>query len=533
MKLRFRTKLFIAATAFGALLAAAGSIVLYYSLQRAPISLITGGLAATVAQAGGQIRADDVLNLAASPVPNRNPRYNRVHGIIERVRGNLATELPSSSPQRAEQMISNYYVLVRTTDPNIVRIVVARRREDVGRFIDITLVPGLEQAWEGLRVTRYADNDPEGRAMSAFAPIRDMSENAVGVIGMDVSGQFVEPASLAVGIVATAGFGVAVLLSTALAWLLAHRMNRPVALLDGAVQQVARGDLDTQLPGLRGGDEFDALFVHFNQMVDQLREGAQVKRSLALASDVQRYLLPQGMPKIEGFEVAGGVKYCDETGGDYYDVIDLTQHELEARPHREHPPGAGARWGLAIGDVTGHGIAAALLMAWTRAVLRTEAPEYGEDVAGLFRNINRHLMRDADRCKFLTLFYGVLDPAARQLIWISAGHEPGLLYRARTRAVEELMASEIPLGIEDRPFRPGDAVTLEPGDVLLVATDGVTQAADRSTRYFGVKRLGEVVTASASKSAETIRDDVITATQQFLDGAPQQDDITLIVLKAV
>ena len=87
-------------------------------------------------------------------------------------------------------------------------------------------------------------------------------------------------------------------------------------MLDNAVQQVAAGDLNTQLPGLRSGDEFDALFLHFNQMVAQLRQGQIVKRSLALASDVQRYLLPQEMPQIDGFEIAGGVKDCDETGGE-------------------------------------------------------------------------------------------------------------------------------------------------------------------------------------------------------------------------
>jgi sigma-B regulation protein RsbU (phosphoserine phosphatase) len=532
MKLRFRTKLFLVQVSLGALLAAVASAVVYYELRLMPMHTVGGGLAATVAQAAAAIDAGDVLALSGAPNPANDERFEKVRRVIADVRDNLISVLPMSATADVRaSLVRDFYVVVPTHEPSMGRMVVTARRVDAGRFIDMTGEADMERGFEGLAIGSSIIRDGVHSTYSAYAPIRDASGHAVAIVGMDAEAAMFEPAWRSAAVLVGSGFLVVVLASGLIAWRIAARMNRPLEQLDAAVQRVAGGDLDVQLESPRSGDEFDTLFSHFNQMVHGLRRGEATQRSLELASRIQRELLPDHPPQIAGFDLAGGVAYCDETGGDYYDYFDLVQDELEAvRVHDILPH---TRWGLAVGDVTGHGITAALLMAWTRAVLRTEAPEFGEDVSGLMRNINRHLLRDAAAGVFLTLFYAVLDAPARRLIWSSAGHEPGVLYRAAENRLVELHSTDVPLGIEPRAFAAGEPVVLSPGDVLVVTSDGVTQARNPAGKMLMAAGVGDVIARHAHLSAAEMRDHIIAHTRAYIGDTSPEDDITLIVLKAV
>ena len=304
------------------------------------------------------------------------------------------------------------------------------------------------------------------------------------------------------------------------AGLSSRSVTRPVNDLATASQQLARGDFQARV-SVRTGDELQTLAEAFNDMGPKLAERERMKRSLELAMQIQQSLLPAGPPKLDGFDIAGRSVYCDETGGDYYDFIDLV----------DLAPG---RLGIAVGDVTGHGIGAALLMASARAVLRSRATGHGADLAGLFGELNHHLVHDTGDGQFMTLFYGVLDATDRSLSWTSGGHDPPLWFRRAGAKIEELTNTGIPLGIlPDATFTQAGPVRLDVGDLLLIGTDGIWEARNASGEMFGKQRLRELLAADASLDAQTIHLAVVQAVKDFRAGAPQTDDITLVVIKSI
>ena len=297
-------------------------------------------------------------------------------------------------------------------------------------------------------------------------------------------------------------------------------VTRPIGQLAQAAIRVAGGDFETHV-NIRTRDELHKLGETFNDMTAGLAERDRMKRSLALAMEIQQHLLPQAPPTLEGFDIVGQSQYCDETGGDYYDFIDLV----------DLAPG---RLGIALGDVTGHGIGAALLMTTARAILRSHAGRYDQDLAALFDSLNDHLVRDTGEDWFMTLFYGVLDATQRSLLWASAGHDPAMWIRKSSGEIDELPNTGIPLGvIEEVRYTRGGPVRMESGDVILIGTDGIWEAANTSRDMFGKDRLRDILRANADRTAGEIRDAIARAVAEFRGEAPQADDITLVVIRAL
>lgn len=311
----------------------------------------------------------------------------------------------------------------------------------------------------------------------------------------------------------------AIALVIAAALLLSKRLTQPVNELAAAAQRVAGGDLDTEVR-VAGGDELGELARSFNEMLPQLRDRIALRHSLTLAKDVQQQLLPQQAPRVDGLDVAGASVYCDETGGDYYDFFDLSDRD-------------GRGLAVLIGDVTGHGVAAALLMTTARATLRTLIGREHR-LSTLMSDLNDNLAGDTGDGRFMTMnlsFLQVLEDGSVELRWASAGHDPPMF--ADQDGLPPMDGGGIPLGIQSGWVYDEYAARLQPGQVLLIGTDGIWEARNRAGEMFGKDRLREVLRAHREKSAESICSAVIAAVTEFRAGSAQADDITLVVVRVV
>lgn len=304
-----------------------------------------------------------------------------------------------------------------------------------------------------------------------------------------------------------------------LASVAARAVTKPVRQLTAAARALADGDFNARTR-IRSGDELEELGRLFNVMVPQLDASMRMRDSLALAQEVQQNLLPAAPPVIPGFDIAGLSDYCDETGGDYYDFLPLP----------EVGPGAVA---VMIGDVAGHGIAAALLMTTVRALLRSRAPLPGQ-LARLTGEVNRQLCRDAHAGRFMTLFVAALDAEARRIHWVGAGHDPGFIYFPHGNTFQEIAGTDIPLGVDpDWQYHELSHVGWTPGTVMLLGTDGIWETRDPSGAMFGKDRLREVIRANADRPAADIAAAVTAALRRFRGRRPAVDDVTLVVVRAL
>jgi len=247
-------------------------------------------------------------------------------------------------------------------------------------------------------------------------------------------------------------------------------------------------------------------------------ERRRSERDLAFARRIQLNLMPIDLPVPPGWEVATTYRAARTVGGDFYDAYTL--------------PAVGPALGLVVADVTGKGLPAALMMAFSRAVMRAAAYN-GRGPADAMRRTNRVLVRDARTGLFLTALVAQLDPATGRLRYANAGHEFPLLRRSGSRRVRELRSPGAMLGLLERPAVVDHVVTLTRGDVFLVYTDGVTDARAPDGQRFGLGRLIDVVAGAGQASATDVVSAVVGAVDRFAGDAEQADDLTLLAVRRI
>jgi sigma-B regulation protein RsbU (phosphoserine phosphatase) len=211
-----------------------------------------------------------------------------------------------------------------------------------------------------------------------------------------------------------------------------------------------------------------------------------------------------------------------EVGGDFFDVIPL-----------EVVPLGKDRLGIMIADVSGKGIPAALFMALSRIVVRVNATWYGERPAAAIRDANTIIANDSKSGMFVTLFYGLLNSANRTLTYVNAGHNPPVHLRAADGTLEELPATGIAMGVLDDAEYTQATVQMVTGDVLVLYTDGITEAENAALEMFGTERLEKIILACGGLSADRICQQVLDAVKAFTGDHPQSDDITLMVIRSL
>ncbi len=257
-------------------------------------------------------------------------------------------------------------------------------------------------------------------------------------------------------------------------------------------------------------------FVTVIKDVTELRKLQEQDLQMSLARAVQQQFYGILPPNIEEFDFGGAAFPADATGGDYFDFVPLP----------------GDCIGIAIGDVCGHGMGSALLMVELRAYLRAFAQK-SSDVGENLTLLNNALASDLEQDRYATLIFCRLHPATRTLIYASAGHTPGFILDSSGMVKRTLESTDIPLGfLPEHSFSCSDTIGLEPGDILALLTDGITDAERPDQSFFGLERALEFVRAHRHEKAQEIVRGLYQAVRDFANGMPQVDDITAVVCKA-
>lgn len=249
------------------------------------------------------------------------------------------------------------------------------------------------------------------------------------------------------------------------------------------------------------------------RLTEEQLERERLERELQVASEIQQRFQPTSAPQVSGYELQGISFPCYEIGGDYYDFIRRANGNLV----------------VALGDVSGKGTAAALLMSSLHAAVHAQFDTH-KSLVETISSINRYLVESIPANRFVTLFYADLNPKTGALAFLNAGHNPPLIVHAGG-TMEQLAAGGLPLGImADADFREGNT-KLKPGDVLVIYSDGVSEAVSPTGEEFGPTRLYEAVARNLDESAAGIRDRIESALTKFAQGTPAGDDITLVIVK--
>jgi sigma-B regulation protein RsbU (phosphoserine phosphatase) len=247
----------------------------------------------------------------------------------------------------------------------------------------------------------------------------------------------------------------------------------------------------------------------------EMAQRERLNRELEIAREVQEHLFPQRFPPAQGLEYCGQCRPAREVGGDYYDFLELSAGRL----------------GIAIGDVSGKGVGAALMMAGLEASLRALASVV-EDPADLIGRINSLVCQASAANRYATLFYAEYDPATRRLIYVNAGHNPPIVLRNSGGACQvlRLETGGSVIGLLPQQYQRG-VFAHETGDMVVLFTDGVSESMNVRDEEWGEERLIELAkTCDGLPASEGMRR-ILTAAQAFAGGAPQHDDMTLVVLR--
>jgi serine phosphatase RsbU (regulator of sigma subunit) len=316
--------------------------------------------------------------------------------------------------------------------------------------------------------------------------------------------------------------------SLAIAAILSHRITKPVRLLMGDINQVSSGDFEHQTSA-RSSDEIGQLAASFNRMTTALRAAQEqelttraMEHELGIASEIQTNLVPKSILKVPGYDVGAYYRPSKEVGGDYYDFIEIDEN----------------RSGLIVADVSGKGVPGSLVMAMARAFIRMEAERSrNPSTADTLARANKMLARDMRKGMFVTAIYGILDRTNNLIRVSSAGHNPMILWRARTEEIVLVNPKGIALGLDKGPVFDRsiseEIIQLEPGDRVVFYTDGTVEAMNEKREEFGDKRFQDLVRKLAKMGSNEFLNVLVKALDEHQGNAPQHDDMTIVTFRRV
>lgn len=315
-------------------------------------------------------------------------------------------------------------------------------------------------------------------------------------------------------------FIVLVLVVSAMSLLLSNMITRPIRALTEGVKALGRGELEHKVD-VKTNDEFEELSNSFNKMIFDLKklhftatEQERLLKELEIARGIQQSILPKTAPYIEGVEISATNLPAREVGGDFYDYVPVAKNH----------------WGLTIADVSGKGMPAAIFMGLSRTIVRASTTG-NISTENALKHANELICRDSRSGMFVTLFYAVLDSINMKLKYVNAGHNPPFLLREGANNIISLEATGIPLGVMENIDINEREIELLRGDILVLYTDGVTDAINEKEEAFGKEKLAEIIQKDSSLTAKDIIQKVQDEIVMFAGEQPQFDDITLMIMK--
>ncbi len=320
--------------------------------------------------------------------------------------------------------------------------------------------------------------------------------------------------------------GLVFLASAVGIYILLGMLTKPIMTLREGVRAIGDGRLDHRIE-LEGEDEFSQIARAFNDMAvkfkgaqESLIEQEKLQKEIAVAKEIQHTLLPKQLPETEGFDISALYRSAKEVGGDYYDVMKVGTRLI----------------GVVVADVSGKGVPGSLVMTITRTVMRLVA-HMNKSAKSVLTKVNTFVKEDMRKGMFVTAFYLVLDSVTRRINFASAGHDALILYRAKEKKVYYVKPKGFPLGInlpdEDlfKKVMVEETVKLEKDDLIAVYTDGITEAMNGKREQYGEKRFVEAIIKCAGLKSAEIIDAINNELRDFTQGYPQNDDITLVIIK--
>gem|GEM_PF-752155 len=307
---------------------------------------------------------------------------------------------------------------------------------------------------------------------------------------------------------------------------LSYLLMKPFQRLASWVRGMGEGTMDEALV-LETNDELGEIAEAFNDMAYKFRkaqgslvEKERLQQEVLVAQEIQHMLLPRSFPNVEGFDIASFYRAAKEVGGDYFDFVWVDPDTL----------------GLVVADVSGKGVPGSLVMTMIRTTLRLEA-RGNTSASDVLSKVNRFVSDDIKKGMFVTMFYIILDSRTRKITFASAGHNPLILYRRRTEKSYYLNPEGFPVGItiqDEHLFDKSihsDFLHLAQGDLLIAYTDGLTEAMNPNREQYGEERFLAAIRKYAGLTASEFVENVRKEIQEFTQGFPQNDDITLVAIQ--
>lgn len=303
-------------------------------------------------------------------------------------------------------------------------------------------------------------------------------------------------------------------------------ISRPLELVTRDIVAIGEGDLDRPIE-VRGRDEIGRIGYAVQEMSQKLKqaqvdlvEKERIEKELEIAQEIQRAILPQALPRFPGYDIEAFYRPSRELSGDYYDAFPISGDHL----------------GLVIADVSGKGVGGSLITMMLKGIIRRESQD-NPLAKNVVTTLHRMLKADIPEGSFVTLFYGVLESATDEINLCSAGHNPPIIFRARDNSVEFLHLGGLPLGLRilgSKDYALAlkvDNLVLRPGDMLVLYTDGITEARNRAGEMFGDERFLALVKEKGSLPLPEFREEVSKAVAEFTSGITLADDIAFLAIK--